>query len=209
MEWFLSGSTNINDAHPSVHPWWKPWADDKGEVKNSYGKQFRHYGDSNFDQIDYLLRSIAKDPYSRSNIITTWNPKEMEEAPISNCHGSLIKFWAEMDGKLNLTMVQRSCDMIVGVPHNWIQYYALLLWISETLRLPTGRMEWIGLDCHIYSEHLDIAEKIKSSIYGNHFLSEGPKLVRVGNSTDFEADNFKLSGYALNPIVTDKPSLIV
>ena len=24
MEWFLSGSNNINDLHSSVHNWWKP-----------------------------------------------------------------------------------------------------------------------------------------------------------------------------------------
>lgn len=41
LKWFLSGSTNVNDLGSSVQAWWKPWADEKGNLGPVYGRQLR------------------------------------------------------------------------------------------------------------------------------------------------------------------------
>lgn len=213
MEWFLSGSTNINDAHPSVHPWWKPWVDKEGEIPGSYGAQFiRGTSTKDFDQIQYLINSLKNRPKGRSNLITTWNTEDMKYAPIHNCHGTVIKFRVGEKG-LELTMVQRSADLILGVPHNWIQYWAFGDWIGSFIGLSLSKFTWIGLDCHVYEDHLPLACKmISRKNKGLPISSSSPALrFRGVKLRDFKLENFRCSMDTKEwpPIFTDKPKLIV
>src|SRR5271166_3924457 len=75
MEWFLSGSSNINDLDPKVQHWWKPWANEHGEVANNYSKQFRGFSadDGDFDQVQFFLNAIKDHPNSRRTVMTTWH----------------------------------------------------------------------------------------------------------------------------------------
>lgn len=213
MEWFLSGSTNINDAHPSVRPWWEPWADNSGKIHLSYGHQFKSFLGS-FNQIQHLIDSLKDRPKGRSNLITTWNTVDMKYAPIHNCHGTVIKFRVGKKG-LELTMVQRSADLILGVPHNWIQYSLFGSWLSHLVfEEPLEKFTWIGLDCHVYEQHLSLAHRMLR--YWETIDKEkakntrGPRIILVGEiDTEFKAENFFMPGDQPGPIFTDKPKLIV
>lgn len=193
MEWFLSGSNNINDLHPKVRHWWKPWADVNGFLPNNYSRQFRDfYGISNsVDQIDYLVNTLKKHPFSRRSVITTWNTADMldDNTPITNCHGSLIQLFVEPDDTVHMTMYQRSSDMLLGLPHNWIQYWALLMYLAERSNRKVGSFIWIGGDCHIYKDHYDIANKI---IKYASTITKTPQLLYRPTSKEFKADDFIL-----------------
>jgi thymidylate synthase len=198
MEWFLSGSTNINDLHESVRKWWTPWSDESGELPYTYGKQFRE-GEGNLDQVQYLIDCIRQDPDSRRNVISLWNTYEMTLAPLPCCHGSLISTYVTEDDELCLNMVQRSADMILGVPHNIIQYWAFLLYLGYKTNKKIGHFNWIGLNCHIYEDHLDAARNILNI---EEPLFDTPKLIYTPTSGVFKADDFKLDReyvFSLNP----------
>jgi thymidylate synthase len=47
LEWFLSGSTALADAHPQVRPWWAPWGDGVG-----YGRFARQLHEGAFSVWD-------------------------------------------------------------------------------------------------------------------------------------------------------------
>lgn len=201
FEWFLSGSNNINDLHPKVRHWWAPWANDAGFIHNNYSKQFRtfegsgHIGGSKYhhsvDQVKYLMDTITNDPFSRRAVITTWHTHDMISpvTPITNCHGTAIQLFVEDDGSLHLTMYQRSGDMILGVPHNFIQYWAFLMYLARQCGKTVGTLTWIGGDCHIYKDHIDMARKmIKLDMKQIDDIS----LVYQPTSTEFKADDFSL-----------------
>lgn len=155
-EWFMSGSPDINDLHPSVRPWWTPWADKTGWVNWNYSMQFRRYGDtSGFDQIAYLIDGIKNHPFSRRNVITTWHTEDMnrEDCTITNCHGTVIQAFVRPDDSLHLVTYQRSVDVVCGLPHNWLQYWAFLLWVAHWSWRAVGSLTWIGGDVHVYEEH--------------------------------------------------------
>lgn len=206
MEWFMSGSCNINDLHESVRHWWQPWANNRGDILNNYSMQFRNYTDHLFDQIQYLIEGISKHPYSRRNVITTWNTEEMDrpQTPITNCHGTLIQCFVNEGNELEMTMYQRSADMVLGVQHNWIQYWALLLWLAHRTGREVGSLTWIGGDCHIYSEHYEIAREIAS----NKSSCVTPKLVYEPSSEQFKANDFSLNS-TYSPVITRKVKMIV
>lgn len=206
-EWFMSGSNNIYDLHPSVRHWWKEWATPTGTVPFNYSKQFRRakgeFG--RIDQIGVLLEGIAKHPNSRRNVITTWNTQEMNDplCPITNCHHSLTQAFVE-GGKLYLLTNQRSADMVCGVPHNWIQTWAFLMWLAHRTGLQVGGFRWIGGDCHLYQAHYELADRI--------IAAEGeivtPTLAYNPTDEMFRADDFTLIG-EYKPLITDKAEMVV
>lgn len=205
FEWFLSGSSNINDLHESVHKWWSPWADKNGEIKNNYSKQFRNF--NGVDQIEYLIKTLKTDPTSRRNVITTWNTSDMisPETPITNCHGSLIQVFVKNKTDLHMSMTQRSADIMLGVPHNWIQYWAFMEWICAQTNLKMGLLNWSGGDVHIYEEHLLVALSIVSTDIkeSSSKLIYNPKDVSV-----FKADDFHIVNEE-DPIITSKLKMVV
>lgn len=214
-EWFMSGSSNINDLHPAVHNWWKPWANESGIVLFNYSEQFRHFTHVDpgtgyvdmFDQIQYLIEGIKNHPYSRRNAITTWNTPEMcyKETPITNCHGTIIQAFVDKNNYLHLKTYQRSVDVIVGLPHNWIQYWAFLMWLAHRGGRKVGSLIWIGGDVHIYKQHFELADKIIKSA---SLVEDNLDLVYKPSSEEFRADDFSLSS-EYKPILEERAEMVV
>lgn len=208
MEWFLSGSNNINDLHPSVRHWWEPWKNDKNLIENNYSVQFRNFHGryGAVDQIQLLIDGIDQHPYSRRNIITTWNTSDMvhSSTPITNCHGTLIIAYVE-NNALYLEMDQRSVDVICGMPHNLIQYWALLIWLAYRTGYKVGSFIWNGKDIHIYDKHYELANKILQVKTKD---IETPNLIYTPTSEDFKADDFSLDR-EYKPILIDRAEMLV
>ena len=164
-EWFMSGSCDVNDLHKSVHHWWKPFANNADNVPNNYSRQFIYACGSDvtktFNQVEYAVNAIKNHPGSRRNVITTWNSADMahETTTITNCHGTVIQFFVSGD-KLNMLMYQRSSDVVIGLQHNWCQYWAFLTWMAARTGKEVGFFDWIGGDVHVYESHKEVAEKL-------------------------------------------------
>lgn len=216
FEWFMSGSNNINDLHEKVRHWWEPWADESGFIHNNYSKQFRKFEGSGFgpvknhhsvDQIEYMIETLKNHPNSRRNVITTWHTHDMLNpiTPITNCHGSMIQVFVEPDNSVHLTMYQRSSDMVLGLPHNFIQYWAFLMYLAHQSGKKVGTFTWIGGDCHIYENHYDMTNKI---ITQAHSIKDTPQLVYNPTSESFKADDFSLSS-EYNPVIKENLKMTV
>lgn len=216
MEWFLSGSINIKDLHPKVHHWWEPWADEHGDILNNYGSQFRSFCGTlgHTDQIKYVIDTLKSHPYSRRNVITTWHTNDMvnPDTPITNCHGTVIQTFVEpKDNSVHMTMYQRSCDMLLGVPHNWIQYWAFLQWVSHRCNRNVGSFTWIGGDCHLYEDHFELAKEM-SKEYDRRFADlhrlDVPNLIYTPTSKEFKHEDFSLDG-KYDPILKKSAKMVV
>ena len=206
-EWFMTGSHNINDLHESVRHWWKPWAVKEIWIPYNYSNQFRHFqGAREIDQIAAVVEGIKGHPFSRRNVLTSWNPHDMRrpECPITNCHTSFAQFSVDNDNKLHYHTIQRSADVIVGLGANWIQSWAFLMWMAHMTGHSVGTMTWSGVDCHIYEAHEQVAIKVSQAAEPDR----RPSLVYSPTSSEFKADDFSLDGPYI-PIVTDKVEMIV
>jgi thymidylate synthase len=218
-EWFMSGSNNINDLHEAVRSWWKPWADDHGRIQFNYSEQFRkriNYpcedGEGNtiyFDQIAHLIDGLTNHPHSRRHVITTWNPEEMasKDCPITNCHNTVTQCNVDSKGVLSMFTYQRSCDLICGLPHNWIQQWAFLLWLAHRSGKQVGTLTWQGGDVHLYETHAGMVRKILDAVHGGYFHEE-VELIYTPTSEEFKADDFSLKG-EYKPGITDKVEMVI
>ena len=59
-----------------------------------------------------------------------------------------------------MTMFQRSCDVILGLPSNWTEYTAVLLAMAETHDLIPGVFTHLISNAHIYNNTFEYAEEM-------------------------------------------------
>ena len=213
MEWFLSGEP---DCPKELLPWWHSQLDSHGRYVAGYGQQLRKW-DGYFDQVQYLICGLRGSPNSRRHILTTWNASQMATITAMNgnlntpttCHNTMTQFFLRY-GKLSMKTYQRSADLLLGVPHNWIQSWALLLWICRQVgeHVVPGQMIWHFGDAHIYQEasHLETLSAIldaKPMLECRHWM------VYSGVRGDpFRAADFEMRGTIPEPQVTTKPKLL-
>jgi thymidylate synthase len=156
--WFLRGDTNIGWLKDNKVSIWDEWADASGDLGPVYGKQWRDWVSADgrhIDQIANLIAQIKTDPSSRRQIVSAWNPGEIDKMALAPCH---CFFQTQVaNGRLNLQMYQRSADVFLGVPFNIASYALLTHMLAQQCGLEPGTFVWTGGDCHLYLNHLDQA----------------------------------------------------
>jgi thymidylate synthase len=240
MEWFMSGSSKCPEK---LSKWWSGQLNEYGEYLNGYSHQLRQaiYSETItkhgfFDQIKYILDGIKEHPHSRRLRTTTWNTGDMANITKSNnntktpssCHGSFVQYFV-VGGALHMKHWQASADCILGVPHNFVQYWALLTYFASHSNLKVGSLTWVFGDAHIYNEesHIEAAEDIIGA--ASDFISERWKRDSVNGDIEelklnlvynysgeldafgtpkFAAADFTIEGEIPKPTVLTKPKLL-
>ena len=196
--WFLKGDTNVRWLHENRVSIWDEWADEAGDLGPVYGKQWRRWqapDGREIDQIANLVELIKKDPGSRRQIVTAWNPADLHLMALAPCH---CLFQTQVaGGRLNLQLYQRSADVFLGVPFNIASYALLTHMLAQQCGLEPGTFVWTGGDCHLYSNHLDQAREQ---------LAREPRplpkltlLRRPGAIDGYAFEDFEVSGYDPHP----------
>jgi thymidylate synthase len=205
--WFLRGDTNVgwlNDNKVSI---WDEWADANGDLGPVYGKQWRRWlapDGREIDQIAELIALIRRDPASRRQIVTAWNPAEIHLMALAPCH---CLFQTQVaGGRLHLQLYQRSADVFLGVPFNIASYALLTHMLAQQCGLEPGTFVWTGGDCHLYLNHLDQAREQLSR--EPRALPKLRLLRRPGAIDEYRYEDFEISGYDPHPhIKAESPDL--
>jgi thymidylate synthase len=126
-----------------------------GNLGPVYGAQWRKFKsvDENgnvieTDQFKKFIDTLIKKPTSKKNIVSAWNPGELDRMALEPCH---LLFQSCSDGEfLDLQMYQRSCDQFLGVPFNIASYSMLTTIIAQQTELkPRAFIHTFG-DSHFY-----------------------------------------------------------
>ncbi len=177
---FLKGDTNsLHLSDKGIHIWdqntTKEFIDarnlpyNKGDMGPMYGFQWRHFGaeykdcdtdytGKGFDQLLDVLTNLKNDPTNRRLMITTFNPPDVEKSVLAPCHSLIIQFYVENDGRLSVSMYQRSADIFLGVPFNIASTALLTNLIAFLVGRDLGIMTIIFGDLHLYQEHIEAAK---------------------------------------------------
>jgi thymidylate synthase len=196
--WFLKGDTNVAYLKENKVSIWDEWADENGDLGPVYGKQWRDWEGPDgrrIDQIAALIDQINSNPASRRQIVSAWNPAEIDRMALAPCHCLFQTQVAE--GRLNLQLYQRSADVFLGVPFNIASYALLTHMLADQCGLQPGTFVWTGGDCHLYSNHLDQAR-----LQLSREQRPLPTLAirRRPDSIDaYEYEDFEITGYDPHP----------
>ena len=196
--WFLRGDTNVRWLQERRVAIWDDWADENGDLGPVYGKQWREWETADgrhVDQIAELVELIRRDPASRRQIVTAWNPGELGAMALSPCHCLFQCHVA--NGRLSLQLYQRSADIFLGVPFNIASYALLTHMLAQQCGLEVGEFIWTGGDCHLYLNHLDQARLQLGREPG---VLPRLEIMRKPEAIDgYELEDFVLRGYEAQP----------
>ena len=142
-----------NDLGPIYGHQWRFW--------NSQYKDFNtNYKNKGIDQLENVIK-VLNDPYekySRRNILTAWNPEQIDEMALPPCH-VMSQFYVNENDELSCSLYQRSGDIGLGIPFNIASYSILTHLLAKHCNLKAGSFHhFIGI-AHIYEEHLEVLKK--------------------------------------------------
>lgn len=229
LEWFMSGEITCPDE---LMDWWDGQLDEHNHYHGGYSEQLRRScklltieGIKNkigFDQIKYILDGLKNNPNSRRLVMTTWNPWDMAHIVELNnnpktptcCHGTLVQYFVR-DGYLHAYHYQRSADVLLGLPHNLIQHWALLLYFAHHAHLEVGSLRYTIGDAHLYQHESHCAATellIKLQTYpelDNSFkLCYNSFMDKEECVPVFRASDFVMEGEIPDPKVMIRPVLL-
>lgn len=198
----------------NVHIWDKWMIDENGDWLNDQtGQVIKHFDPKyaytigtaygyivkKYGLIDRLIDSLKNDPEDRRRVISLWQDCELNNAVLPSCVWS--SEWDVTDGKLNVLVHQRSCDVPLGLPFNVTQYAVLLCMIAQVCGYEPGILDWSIKDAHIYVNQIDgIQEQIRR--YEQNGSLKAPELWLNPEIKDFydfdnsrELEDVKLVNY--------------
>ncbi len=138
----------------------------KKEVTKDFGKSAAHtigtaygYIVKKFGFTDKIINTIKNNPTDRRLVISLWQDDYLATAVLPSCVWSTE--WDVTDGKINMWVHQRSCDVPLGLPFNVTQYAVLLSLVAQVCGLKPGTIDYSIKDAHIYVNQIDgIKEQI-------------------------------------------------
>jgi dihydrofolate reductase/thymidylate synthase len=231
---FLKGDTNTNHLLERNVKIWEPNTNrefldsiglkhyEVGDMGSMYGFNWLHFGaeykgmDHNysgqgFNQIEYCLKLLKTDPFSRRIIMTTFNPAKAHEGVLYPCHGISIIFNVDNNYKLSCMMTQRSADAICGIPFNIASYALFVHLICEVInndpdytgkKFSPGKLIMNLGDVHIYETHYS---QVVRQLLREPF--KFPKISfnrKVNILTDFKFEDIMLMDYESYPTIPVK-----
>lgn len=161
-----------------------------GTIGTAYGYIVRKY-----KLIDNLIDKLKNNPTDRRMVMSLWQDCELETAVLPSCVWS--SEWDVTDGKLNVWVHQRSCDVPLGLPFNITQYAVLQAMLAQVCGLEVGTIDWSIKDAHIYMNQVKGIEEQLSRWQTRQAI---PAPIMRLNPTitdfyDFKAEDVKLIGY--------------
>lgn len=221
--WYISGDDHIRELRKNTKIW-DSWADEDGNLETAYGRYWRRYpvpedervklgkevfvdllhpfcySDDNgnwvFDQLGWAINELETNPNNRRIIINAWHPANAVISKLPPCH--FVWVLNVLDGKLNIHLTQRSCDLPLGVPFNLACYALLTQLIAQHVGLEVGIFAHTLVDCHIY---IDQIEGIKEQITREPMALPKLEIEKQDSIDDYRFEHFKLVDYESHPTI--------
>jgi len=196
LKWILDGLTNINYLKNNGVSIWNKWADENGEIGDTYGKQLRSF--NGVDQLKVIISEFEKFNYSRQLVISLWNPVAISQGNIRPCYHSFQFVYTA--NKLNIIVSQRSADVFVGLPYDMCTFNLLLILVCNKYNLIPGKVQINIGNAHIYKEHY-----AGCMLYINREQHDLPYLYSESQTiSNFDPTRLQLRNYECEPFIKAK-----
>ena len=159
-------SNNIHDLNSHI---WDAWADADGSIGTCYGDVVGRkfiYKEEETDQMDYVLRQLKENPYSRRIMTNLYQFEYLHSGALDPCCYSMTYNVTKELGQekliLNGVLNQRSQDVLAANNWNVCQYAILLMMVAQVNDMIPGELLHVIADAHIYDRHVPVVEELIS-----------------------------------------------
>ncbi len=203
-------SNNIHDLHSHI---WDEWADPDGSIGTAYGyvvgEKFTYRGEET-DQMDYVLRQLRENPYSRRIMTNLYQFHDLATGKLDPCCYSATYNVTHDAGSerlvLNMVLNQRSQDVLAANNWNVVQYAVLLMMVAQVNAMIPGELVHVIADAHIYDRHVPIIEElITRPLHPAPRVSLNPD---VHDFYQFTRNDVYVEDYETGPQINDIPIAI-
>jgi len=157
--WMITGEKHLSFLRKFTKIW-DDFAEEDGTVEAAYGHRWRvHFGR---DQLIDLVEHLREEPSSRQAVVVMWDPASdgLRSAKKKNVPCPFTWVANIIGDKLNLHLVIRSNDMMLGNPHDTAGFALLQAMIAQELGVAVGKLTISISHAHIYSNHFDQLEAL-------------------------------------------------
>lgn len=187
LKWILDGLTNVNYLKSNGVSIWDKWADDTGDIGDTYGRQLRSF--NGIDQLKVITDQLNNFKYDRQLVISLWNPVAIMLGNRKPCYHAFQ--FVYNCGRLNIIVAQRSADVFVGLPYDMCTFTLMLHLVCAKYNLTPGVVKINIGNAHIYKEHYDAC-----MLYINNNQYDLPQLrLNCSDIFDFDPKNVWLNNY--------------
>ena len=133
-----------------------------GDLGKIYSHQIRNWN-GDIDQLNGVLERLKREPNSTKNVITMWNPSDLNNCALSPCHTRFSFIIQNLKGGgkgLTVQWNQDSVDVFLGLPIN-IMYYSYVCYVFAHYlgMIPLGIVGNLT-NCHLYDNSFEAVEKL-------------------------------------------------
>ena len=157
--WMITGEKKLDFIRQFTSVW-DEFAEEDGTMQTAYGYRWRqHFGR---DQLLDLVEHLRVEPTSRQGVVVMWDPAsdgltapKKKNVPCPFCWTANI-----IGGKLNLHLIIRSNDMMLGNPHDTAGFALLQSILAQELGVAVGKLTVSISHAHIYESHYEQVEEL-------------------------------------------------
>lgn len=159
FSWIIEGSDLVEPLQYFIKDYDK-FSDDNVTLNGAYGFRILKYFNSN--QLEKAISELNENRESRRVVLTMYSPNDLnktsKDIPCNTTIYLKIK-----DNKLDITILNRSNDLYLGVPYNVFVFYLLQLYIAEKVNSDIGTQTHFTDSLHLYTKNLGKVEEIINS----------------------------------------------
>lgn len=148
--WILGGRNDVN--FPCMfNSQLAKYSDDGKTFHGSYGHRIRSCGK---DQLKEVISKLKKDPDTRQAVLQIWDYKKDLNIQSNDIPCNDIVFCKIRDGKLNISVGNRSNDIILGAYNvNTVQFSFIQEYIASMVGCDMGVYRQVSDSYHAYIDH--------------------------------------------------------
>ena len=131
-------------------------------LNQAYGNRWKHtFG---VDQLIAGLNRLTRDPSDRRVWISSWDPSNDITSDGHTVPCPVGFTLSITNGRLNSSLMIRSSDIVMGLPHDVMRHTFLMWAVAETLNTNMGYMQITLAHPHVYEKHWEVANLMRQQI---------------------------------------------